>query len=95
MSFDPNENNRSLTPTGFKAFPTVSNPTGLGPMPNGLTSMSPMKPVPTASEEQVRNNANLATPMPRTKVDPTLPPGVSADQLRCGADGRPWGGGSR
>ena len=41
-----NENNRSLTHTGNKNFPRVDVSAGTE-MPPGLTSMKPMKTVPT------------------------------------------------
>jgi hypothetical protein len=47
MPFEPNENNRNLTPTGFKSFPSVSAPTAPGPMPDGITSMTPLRSTPT------------------------------------------------
>jgi hypothetical protein len=71
MPFDPNsnENNRNLQAAGFKAFPTVDarGAAGAEPPP-GLTSMVPMKKVPTAAGEQVRGDPNLGggLKMPRT-----------------------------
>jgi hypothetical protein len=72
-----NENNRSLTPTGNKSFPTVCVGPGAGAkvgggaeMPAGLTSMTSMKKaVPTAAKEQLRGDPNLSggLKMPRTK----------------------------
>jgi hypothetical protein len=74
MPFDPNssENTRNLQAAGFKAFPSVNV---RGPeMPPGLTSMTPLKKVPTAVGEQM----GAANPtmggglkMPRTKYGKT------------------------
>jgi hypothetical protein len=91
--FDPNEN-RSLFPFGIKPSPTtvdVSAPLGQ-PMPNGMLSMKPIGPsVPTAAKELQRGDPSMSGKlhMARTKPAPTLPAGVSADQLRRGGDG-PW-----
>ena len=72
--FDPNEN-RALFPYGTKPSPTPGAGVAVGgvvgaPMPNGITSMKPLaKGAPTAAKEllRVNANANLATPIPRTK----------------------------
>jgi hypothetical protein len=57
MPFDPNssENNRNLQAAGFKAHPSAVAVGGVvgTPMPNGLTSMVPMKKVATAVGEQL------------------------------------------
>jgi hypothetical protein len=81
-----NENNRSLSPTGNKAFPTVDVSAGTEMRASVLPPARGL-----AAAEQQRGDATMSgkLKMGRVKDGPTLPRGVSADQLRRGGDG-PW-----
>jgi hypothetical protein len=59
MPFETNENNRSLTPTGNKAFPTVDVSAGTE-MPPGITSMKPLRSTPTREVGPVSSAEQLS-----------------------------------
>jgi len=59
-----NENNRSLTPTGNKAFPTVDVSAGTA-MPDGILSMKPLEKVPTAVRQMGPNINDIDPPAPQ------------------------------
>ena len=77
MPFENSENNRSLTPTGNKVFPTVSTPVVPGPMPEGLLSMKPLRSAPTR-EQMGDPNLSGGLKMARTKTAPPPSPTAKA-----------------